>query len=90
MEGYSNGKRPVLKTGVHGASRYGGSSPLPSANLKGETMWVLTKEEIQDYIKRAEEITKELLKDPKARREFIYKLGMHTKKGKLKKQFRDD
>lgn len=51
-------------------------------------MWVLTKEEIQDYIKKAEKLTEELKKDPKAAREFIYSLGMHTKKGKLKKRFR--
>jgi hypothetical protein len=48
------------------------------------------EQEIKEYIRRAEEITKELLKSKKACREFIYKLGFHTKKGKLKKQFRDD
>jgi hypothetical protein len=46
--------------------------------------------EIKETIKRIEEFTKELLKDKKKCREFIYKLGMHTKKGKLKKQFRDE
>lgn len=32
MEGYSNGKRLVLKTNVDSETGYGGSNPSPSAN----------------------------------------------------------
>ena len=53
-------------------------------------MFTLTEEEIKEFLEKAELITKEACKSKKAAREFLYDAGFVTKKGKLKKLFRDD
>lgn len=47
------------------------------------------RKEIQDFCKRTKEITKELCKSKAFARKFLYKGGFITKKGKLRKCYRD-
>lgn len=49
----------------------------------------MTQREIDEFLKKADELTKKACKSKKAAREYLYRLGIHTKKGKLRREYRD-
>ena len=49
----------------------------------------ILEKELPKFKKAAKEITKKATKSKKAAREFLYKSGIYTKTGRLRKQYRD-
>ena len=47
----------------------------------------MTTREVKTQVKEMREFAKEIKKSPERAREFLYKTGMYTKGGNLKKQF---
>ena len=50
----------------------------------------MTQFEIDKFIEKAKAITKEVTSSKAKAREFLYKAGICTKKGKLRKIYRDE
>ena len=50
----------------------------------------MTDKEREELIKQMENRTQQLLESKKESKEFLYSLGMFTKNGAVKKQFREN
>jgi hypothetical protein len=49
----------------------------------------MTETQVDEYIEKTKEITAKIIMSKKEAREFLAKTGMYTKKGELKKEFRE-